>query len=55
MNRKFNLTGFKSPSNLTLAEAKRIAGNSINKLENNTSIKFMGYGNGINFTIVRVK
>jgi len=55
MNRKFNLIGFTSPENLTLTEAKRILGNSINKLIPGTSIKFNGYGNGINFTIERLR
>ena len=55
MNRKFNLIGFKSPENLTLTEAKRTIGTSINKLQVEQSIKFNGYGNGINFTIERIK
>jgi hypothetical protein len=55
MNKKFKLVNFKSPMDLTLTKARKIMGNSINKLEVGMMSEFRGYGNGINFTIQRMR
>lgn len=55
MRRKFKLVGFKSPESLNLTEAKKYIGNSINKIQIDNCIEFNGYGNGVNFTIKRIK
>lgn len=55
MRRKFELVGFKSPESLNLTETKKYIGKSIDKIHVDNCIKFNGYGNGVNFTIKRIK
>jgi len=55
MNKKFKLIGFRSPIDLSLTEARKYLGSFLSEIDIKEKIQFMGYGNGVNFTIQRVK